>query len=561
MPAFDQLIKTEGLVKRAYEFARRAHAGQRRKSGEPYINHPLAAAKTIHEWGLDETIIAATLLHDVTEDTAKTSDDIKKEFGEEIAFLVEGVSKIGHVKYRGLEARVENMRKFILAIAEDLRVVLIKLADRLHNMKTLAALRPEKQKRIALETMEIYAPLAYRLGMTRLSGELEDLAFPYIYPREYAWLTSTMKEKYEARARYAEKLKPIIEAELKKHNVPVVSLDSRAKRYTSLYKKLLRYNMDIEQIYDLVATRVIVPSIADCYAALGVIHKTYPPLPKRFKDYIALPKPNGYRSLHTTVFGPENKITEIQIRTPEIHEEAELGIVAYQEYKGSGNYLKRRASFADKKEMAWIGQLKNWQKHAADSDEFIQSLKIDFFKDRILAITPKGEVIDLPAGATPIDFGYAIHSAVGGSATGARVNGKIFPLNGELKSGDMVEIITQKNKRPSESWLEFVRTSTAKNHIKTALRSKNGSLGNAVPLKIEMKLTITPAPGLINSISGAITRSHLHIESINTPQHDLSGGLQLIKINLPMTPKDKMDKLVGKLKAIKEIREVVYRFI
>ena len=286
--------------------------------------------------------------------------------------------------------------------------------------------------------------------------------------------------------------------------------------------------MDIERVYDLVAVRVIVPAITDCYAALGIIHKIYPPLPGRFKDYIALPKPNGYRSLHTTVFGLDNKIAEIQIRTPEIHEESELGIVAYHESKNTKNYLKRQ-SVADKKEFAWIKQLREWQNHVKNSDEFMQSLKIDFFKDRILAITPKGEVIDLPAGATPVDFGYAIHSAVGGSAVGARVNGKIFPLNGELKSGDMVQIITKKNKRPSESWLEFVRTSTAKNHIRSALRNKKGALRNSLPTKTELRLTTLDTSGLINEISDIITRSHLHITGINTPEQDSNGELRAIK--------------------------------
>lgn len=557
------LIKQSELVRRAYEFSEAAHRGQKRKNGEPYINHSVSAAESIAEWGLDEPTISAALLHDVAEDTERTLDDIRKEFGEEIAFLVDGVTKIGRVRYRGIEARVENLRKFILALGQDVRVILVKLADRLHNMRTLGALPPQKQKRIALETMEIYAPLAYRLGMHRLSGELEDLAFPYIYPQEYKWLMTTVKEKYEKRAAYAEKLRPLLETELKNNNISVLKIDSRAKRYTSLYKKLLKYDMDFEQVHDLVAMRVIVPTIADCYGALGVIHKTYPPLPKHFKDYVALPKPNGYRSLHTTVFGPGEKIMEMQIRTPEMQEQAEYGIAAhwaYQQHRDGKNYLERRASFAEKKELSWIKQLANWQKNFTNPEEFLQSLKIDFFRDRILAITPRGEVIDLPAGATPVDFAYQIHSAIGNTAIGARVNGKIFPLGGELKSGDVVEIITQKNKFPSESWLGFIKTGYARNHIKLAMRAKESTLKRTMPTKMELKIAAPEIPGLFNQISEIITRSHVPILSIATPQlSDVK--IQTTKLILPMIGKDKAEKLTIKLKTIKAIKEITYRFV
>src|SRR3972149_8042726 len=314
-------------------------------------------------------------------------------------------------------------------------------------MRTLDSVAPQKQRRIALETMEIYAPLAYRLGMHRLSGDLEDLAFPYIYPQEYKWLRNIVKDKYEERENSAGRLRPQIEAELRKHNIPVIRTDARAKRYTSLYKKLLKYNMDFEQVHDLVATRVIVPTVEDCYAALGVIHNIYPPLPKRFKEYIALPKPNGYQSLHTTIFGPDKKKTEVQIRTPEMHEQAEFGIAAnwaYHQNKESKNYARGKASAADKTELTWIKQLSAWQSQFTNPDEFLQSLKIDFFKDRILALTPQGEVIDLPSDSTPVGFAYQIHSDVGDHCVGAKVNGRIFPLDGELRSGDVVEIATQK---------------------------------------------------------------------------------------------------------------------
>jgi len=554
-----EFIKSSDLVRRAYEFARQAHHNQKRKNGEPYINHCVAAAESIINWGLDEATVAAALLHDVVEDTGTPLEKIKTEFGEEVAFLVDGVTKIGKVRYRGIEARVENLRKFILYLSQDIRVILVKLADRLHNMKTLYAVHPQKQKRIALETMDIYAPLAYRLGMQKLSGELEDLAFPYIYPEEYKWLIITSKERYEEREKYAERFKPVLEAELKNSKIPVLKIDSRAKRYTSLYKKLLRYDMNIENIYDLVALRVIVNTIEDCYAALGVIHKLWPPLPGRFKDYIALPKPNGYRSLHTTVFGPEKKIVEIQIRTEQMHREAEYGIAAhfaYQNLKGTKQYLERRTAFAEKKELAWIEQLRKWQQNFTNPDEFLQALKIDFFKDRILALTPKGEVIDLPAGATPIDFAYQIHSDIGNSCVGAKVNGRLVALSTELRSGDVVEILTQKNKGPSEDWLGFVKTGLARNHIKAALKQIARSFLKKEPSKMEIKIITEDRIGLLKDISILLSRSHVNIITINTQQN---GKFPLIKINCVPMAKEKAERLMIKLKKLKEIKEVGYR--
>lgn len=463
------------LIRRAFEFSGKAHKEQQRKSGEPYFKHSYETAMKLAEWRLDDATIAAGLLHDVAEDTPIDLGKVQKEFGEEIAFLVDGVTKLGHLKYRGVRGQAENLRKMILALSQDIRVVLIKLADRLHNMRTLSALPPQKQKRIALETSEIYAPLAYRLGMQNLAGELEDLAFPYLYPQEYKWLVENIKERYEERARYLEKLKPVLEEALRKNNIKVVKIDYRAKRYSSLYKKLKRYDMNLEQIYDLVAKRIIVETVEDCYAALGVIHQLWPPLPGRIKDYIALPKPNGYQSLHTTVFCIDNKPTEFQIRTLKMHEEAENGIAAnwlYAQKKGNIDYLERKPTFADKKELAWVEQLRNWQKEFTDPDEFINSLKIDFFKDRIFVITPKGEVKDLPAGSTPVDFAYEIHSDIGDECCGAKVNNRIVPLDRKLQSGDIVEILIQKSKKPSESWLSFVKTELAKKHIKSKVRQK-----------------------------------------------------------------------------------------
>lgn len=561
---------SSSLVGRAYSLAKKAHAGQKRKSGEPYIIHCLAAAQHVANWNLDEQSIAAALLHDVVEDTSISLEELRTGFGEDVAFLVDGVTKLGKIKYRGVETQVENLRKMILALSEDIRVIIVKLADRFHNMTTLEALPPQKQKRVALETMDIYAPLAYRLGMQRLSGELEDLAFPYIYPQEYKWLIENIKERYEERERYLERVKLIAVEELKKNGIEPLLADSRAKRYASLYKKLLRYEMDIEKIYDLVALRIVVGTVEECYAALGIIHKLWPPLPGRIKDYIALPKPNGYRSLHTTVFCLDQKITEIQIRTREMHEESENGIAAhwaYEQGKGGKAYARRQAITAEKKELAWVQQLRNWQNEFTNPEEFISSLKIDFFQDRIFAITPKGEVIDLPAGATPIDFAYQIHSAIGDACSGAKVNGKIVPLNYELRSGDVVEIMTQKNKLPSESWLEFAKTASAKHHIKARLRSashgKSGSLAKVhrVPTHVEFRITVEDRIGLLKDISSILSRSHLNIASLNTQSPEVRGKFPVLRIRCDTADREKIEKLVLKLKGVREVREISYRLL
>ena len=556
-----ELIKTNDLVWRAYELSKKQHEGQKRNTGEPYFNHVLATAEFIAEWGLDQTSIAAALLHDVVEDTGYPLAKIKEEFGEEISFIVDGVTKLGKIKYRGVERQVENLRKMILALSQDIRVIIVKLADRLHNMRTLSAVPPQKQKRIALETMEIYAPLAYRLGMQRVSGELEDLAFPYIYPKEYKWLLDNVRGKYEERERYVQKVKPIVAEALEKAGINLIKIDLRAKRYSSLYKKMLRYDMDIDKIYDLVAIRIIVKTVEDCYAALGVIHNLWPPLPNRIKDYIALPKPNGYRSLHTTVFCVDNRITEIQIRTEEMHDEAETGIAAhwvYEQIKGSKAYREKRAVSGEKKELYWVEQLREWQKEFSNPEEFMESLKIDFFKDRIFAITPKGEVIDLPAGATPVDFAYHVHTEVGDSCVGARANGKIVPLDSELRSGDIVEILIQKGKKPSESWLTFVKTSGARNHIRAALKSKDTRLAKREPKEAELKIVVEDRQGLLKNITDIISRSHINMTAVNTVTN---AKFPILKIRCDITNKEKIEKLLLKLKNLKEIKEISYQLI
>src|SRR5258708_240051 len=464
------------LVGKAFAFSQEAHKEQERKSGEPYFMHALAAAEILNDWHLDEATIAAGLLHDTVEDTSVPIEAIKKEFGEEVAFLVDGVTKLGHIKYRGVENKAENLRKMVLALSQDLRVVFIKLADRLHNMQTLSHLPPAKRKRVALETDQIYASIAYRLGMQNVSGELQDLAFHYVHPQEYRWLVSTAKEKYEARLKYLEKIKPQVKKLLESHNIKPIDVEIRAKRYSSLYKKLLKREMDIGRVYDLVAIRVIVRTVAECYAALGVIHEAWPPVPRRIKDYIAMPKPNAYRSLHTTVIGPEAKTIEFQIRTQEMHDENEYGVAAHWLYdqKRSGEAVSGKKLAG---EIAWVQQLKNWQEKfsgsVTDSEEFLEAMKVDFFKDRIFVVTPHGDVLDLPVGATPIDFAYYIHSEVGDAATGAKINGALATLDRPLKSGDVVTIVTQKGKKPSEGWLRFVKTALARDHIRAALRDRN----------------------------------------------------------------------------------------
>lgn len=555
----------EGRIAQAYHFAENAHEGQKRRSGEPYFNHVLQAAEILNEWHLDEDTILGGLLHDTVEDTNTSIETLKNEFGDDVVFLVDGVTKLGRIKYRGAHTKIENLRKMILALSQDLRVIFIKLADRLHNMRTLQALPPAKQKRIALETDDIYAPIAYRLGMQNLSGELHDLAFPYLHPQEDRWLKKIAIEHYESRRRYLEKIKPILLETLKEHGIKPIQIDFRAKRYSSLYSKLLKHDLDIEKIYDLVAMRIIVETIPECYALLGLIHEKWPPLLGRIKDYIAMPKPNNYRSLHTTVIGPEEKIVEFQIRTKEMHEENENGIAAHWLYQQS---KKNKPGISPKKlaeEINWVQQLRNWQdKYQAENNnpqEFLQSMKIDFFKDRIFAITPTGEVIDLPLGATPVDFAYQIHSEVGNNCVGAKVNNRIVPLDYELRSGDMVQILTQKNKKPAEDWLKFVKTSMAKDRIKNALRGKDNLIKHLKePSKTELRIAAEDRLGLIKDISIVITRSHINIVGFSA-KNPAGGKFLINKVECATADKRKIEKLILKLKEIKGVREISYKLI
>ena len=476
-PQFEQLFtpvqytaEDRDRIERAFHFAERAHHGQKRATGEPYFNHIFSVAASVVGLGLDAEAVSAALLHDTIEDCSVTKADLKKEFGASIAFLVEGVSKVNKIKYHGVARRVESLRKMFLAVAEDVRVVLIKLCDRLNNMRTIAVLPPEKRNRISLETLEVYAPLAYRLGIGELKGELQDLAFPILYPDEYQWTKREVAERIPQGKRYLDRVKPVIAGALKKEGVTPLKIDFRQKFLYSLWQKLMRYEMDFGRITDLLAMRIIVKDLDDCYKTLGIVHSLWKPLPGRIKDYIALPKPNGYRSLHTTVFCLEGKVTEIQIRTAEMHDEAEHGIAAHWAYEESGK--PKTGIRADHPKLAWVRQLERWRKEigsAVDAEEFLESLKIDLFKDRIFVLTPTGEVIDLPEGSTPVDFAYHIHSQVGDHMMGAKVNGKMVPLSHMLSTGDTVQILTQKNKRPSPDWMNFVRTPNARSKVRAAL--------------------------------------------------------------------------------------------
>jgi len=457
------------LINKAFKVAEKAHSGQKRFSGEPFITHPLSAAYFLSELGLDSTTIAACLLHDTLEDTSLTHADLEKEFGKEITFLVDGVTKLSKIEYSDKSKinkknhidHLNSLKKMMFAMAEDIRVVLIKLADRYHNMETLKYLSKTDQKRVAIETMEIYAPIAARLGMGQLKGQLEDMAFPYVYPTEYAQLMKRVKNKYKDVLNYIDKTKPLIKRYLIDAKIPVVDMHSRTKHYYSLYQKMKEPGKDLDKIYDLVAMRVIVPDIKSCYEALGVIHKHYKPLPGYIKDYIAFPKPNGYQSLHTTIFCEKGRIVEIQIRTADMHEFAENGIAAHWAYSESGKFKPTKANA---KEIQWVTQLKKMLEELKPG-EGLSNIKIDFFKNRIFAFTPNGDVKDLPDGATPVDFAYSIHSELGHLTKGAKINGKIVSLHYGLKNGDVVEILKGKDPRPSRDWLKFVKTAEAKRRI------------------------------------------------------------------------------------------------
>ena len=464
-------------IEKAYQIAYDAHKEQRRKSGEPYIIHPLCVGIILADLELDKETIVAGLLHDVVEDTVMTDEEIRQEFGAEVALLVDGVTKLGQLSYDAdkVEVQAENLRKMFLAMAKDIRVILIKLADRLHNMRTLKHMTPEKQKEKARETMEIYAPLAQRLGISKIKIELDDLSLKYIEPEAYHELSTQIAQRKSAREEYIQGLveevrKHIIDAGIK------AEISGRAKHFFSIYKKMKNQDKTLDQIYDLFAIRIIVDSLKDCYAALGVIHEMYIPIPGRFKDYIAMPKPNMYQSLHTTLIGPSGQPFEIQIRTYDMHRTAEYGIAAHWKYKEANNGVETSTTVTEEEKLSWLRQILEWQQDMSDNREFMSMLKsdLDLFSDAVFCFTPTGDVKNLPNGSNPIDFAYSIHSAVGNKMVGAKVNGKLVPIDYVIKNGDRIEIITSQNsKGPSRDWLSMVKSTQAKNKINQWFRSQS----------------------------------------------------------------------------------------
>jgi len=464
------------ILQKAYVFSAQAHKGQTRLSGEPYLLHPLEVAYTLTKMNLDIPSIVAGLLHDTVEDSYVSKKEVEEHFGKEIADLVDGVTKISKIPVKSTEeAKGENLRKMILAMSKDIRVILVKLADRFHNMKTLQFLSPAQQQYIARETLDIYAPLAHRLGIEWLKGELEDAAFQYLHPAEYKMIKDKVSRKKKEREAYIKEVQEIIKSQLDRHNLKA-DVSGRAKRFYSIYKKMVQEGLNIDDIYDITAFRIIVDSVKECYEALGYIHAMFKPIPEKFSDFIALPKANMYQSLHTKVIGPYREKMEIQIRTHEMHRIAEEGIAAHWKYKEGKVFSPK-----EDKIFAWLRKILEWQQELKDNKEFVEIFKIDLFPDEVYVFTPRGDVKELPKGSTPVDFAYAIHSQLGHRCVGAKVNGKLVPLRHVLNSGDTVEILTNPTHTPSKDWLSFVKTSKARTKIrqwiKTEQRARSIELG------------------------------------------------------------------------------------
>jgi GTP diphosphokinase / guanosine-3',5'-bis(diphosphate) 3'-diphosphatase len=451
---------------KAYQFAAERHKAQKRDCGDPYMLHPLAVTHLLADMQMDLVCLQTGLLHDVVEDTTATTDEIRKLFGDEVARCVDGVTKLSKVNlYSREERQAESVRKMLLAMVEDIRVILVKLADRLHNMRTLGSLPRERQERIAIETLEIYAPIAHRLGMGKMRGELEDLAFSYAEPEAASVLIAEIETKRQSNEEYLREIRNSIEQNLRREGIPA-RVDGRVKRAYSVYQKLKRQKITVDQVYDLLALRIITDSVKNCYAALGIIHNEWHPIPGRIKDFIAIPRPNLYQSLHTSVMGPGGVSFEVQIRTEEMHRIAEEGIAAHWKYKEG-----RRGAAEDDQRVAWLRQLVEWQREMRDPGEFMSTLKVDLYPEEVYTFTPRGKVLVLPRDATPIDFAYGIHSDVGNSCVGAKVNGRIVPLRYALRNGDVVEILTQPGHLPSKDWLAIVKTSRARNRIKHVINT------------------------------------------------------------------------------------------
>ncbi|MBP6859989.1 MAG: bifunctional (p)ppGpp synthetase/guanosine-3',5'-bis(diphosphate) 3'-pyrophosphohydrolase [Candidatus Pacebacteria bacterium] len=516
------------LITKAYEFGKRAHEGHARYSGEPYFVHPSAVAKHLAEFGMDAPAIAAGLLHDSIEDAKATSEEVEREFGKEVLFLVEGVTKLGKHKYRGAERHAESLRRLLVATSADIRVLIVKLLDRFHNMTTIEHVPEEKRKRIAMETLEIYAPIADRLGMGRIKKQLEDMAFPYVDPDAYAHAVEVRKLKTKENEEGLARIQKALQKELAKRGVTKFKTEIRTKGLWSLHQKLKRKHDDITKIHDIAALRVIVPTVDDCYLALGVIHSLWKPLPGEFKDYIAFPKPNGYQSLHTTTLTAEAGIVEMQVRTEEMHQRAQFGIASHLSYKQLGKGIEKldaasQKSAFERLSLSWIRGLipsllryskkptapgtspveikdtPQWLRDLRDghagiegSEEFIEGLKEDFFSHRVFVFTPRGDAIDLPYESTPVDFAYAIHSDLGNHMNGAKINGKLVSLDTKLRNGDQVEIMTRDSAHPTKKWLEYAKTSLAKRHIRLQVADKEHKVAEAAVPRRRAKKRILP---------------------------------------------------------------------
>jgi len=533
------------LIEKAFYFGEKAYQGVKRKSGEPYLNHCLRTALNLAELKLPAEMIMAGILHDVLEDGNVSEEELKNEFGEEINFLVKGVTKISSYRYKEKNlAQAENLRKLILATIKDVRVAIIKLADRLDNMRTLEYLDPEKRKEIALETSDIYVPLALRLGINEWAGELDDLALKYLDPEKYHSLKLEIEKRVADGKSYLEKLKPLIESELKKKNINLVKIEYRVKRISSVYKKLPRKNYDLDKIYDILAFRIIVKTIEDCYLTLGVLHSLFKPLMHEFDDYIAFPKPNGYRSLHTTVITDEGKYIEFQIRTEEMHLYNEFGMAAYLAYadaKQTKTYQKEKPIFADEEELKIIQNLRDWREGFTD-----------IFKEKIYVLTPEGDVVELPVNSTPLDFAYKIHTDLGNHFAGARVNQKLVPIDYKLQNGDVVEIIINKNRKPSPDWLKIVQSAHAKKKIKAELK-KNHFIFKP-KLSAEIKIIAQDRVGLLKDIANVISSQNINITGNRTKTKK---GLAYFYFTLQINDKKELDSLKELIKTkIKEVIEV-----
>lgn len=513
--AFDTLLRTvrefrpaedSASLRRAFEFARQRHSHQLRASGEPYMMHPLAVAQILAERRMDTVCLITALLHDTVEDTDATLEDVRKEFGEEVARCVNGVTKLSKIALSSREIRqAESVRKMLLAMVEDIRVILVKLADRLHNLRTLDSLSRERQERIAAETMELYAPIAHRLGMGKLRVELEDLAFRYLEPAAYEMVTEAIESRRAANEEFLEQIRRIVERKLSHEMIPA-RVEGRIKRPWSVYQKLKKQRIEIDQVYDLLGLRIITDSVKNCYAALGMIHNEWHPIPGRIKDFIAIPRPNLYQSLHTSVMGPKGVSFEVQIRTEEMHRIAEEGIAAHWKYKEG-----RRGRAEDDQRIAWLRQLVEWQREMRDPGDFMSNLKVDLYPEEVYCFTPKGKVVVLPRDATPVDFAYAIHTDVGHTCTGAKVNGRMTPLKHVLRNGDIVEILTSNNATPSRDWLSFVKTARARNKIRHVInaseREKAVDLGQKL-LEREARRLGVPLSGITRAQTEAVASDY-----------------------------------------------------